>query len=60
MEAAERNVETIDDIVAIFPDLLDSVRKFFRVYKVPDGNSENKFAFDGEFRDADFAKEVIR
>ena len=50
----------MDDIIAIFPHLLESIRKFFRVYKVPDGNSENKFAFDGEFRDADFAKEVIR
>lgn len=59
-EAAEKNVETMQDIDIFFPDLLDSVRKFFRVYKVPDGNSENKFAFDGEFRDGDFAREVIR
>ena len=60
MEAAEKNVETMEDMMAEYPGLLQSVRKFFRIYKVPTGNSENKFAFDGEIQDADFALEVIR
>ena len=60
LEAAEKNVQSIQDVASIFPDLLETVRRFFKVYKVPDGNSENQFAFDGEFRDADFANNVIR
>ena len=31
----------------------------FRVYKMPDGKPENKFAFDGAYKDADFALKVI-
>ena len=60
LEATEKNVESIQDVATIFPELLETVRHFFKVYKVPDGNSENKFAFDGEFRNADFAQDVIR
>ena len=32
---------------------------FFRIYKIPDGKPENKFAFDGEFQDAEFANKII-
>ena len=60
VEAAEKNVETMEDMMAEYPGLLQSVRKFFRIYKVPTGNSENKFAFDGEIKRKDFALEVIR
>ena len=60
VEAAERNVETMEDAMAEFPGLLQSVQKFFRIYKVPDGKPENKFAFDGEIQDGTFAREVIR
>ena len=60
VEAAEKNVETLEDMMTVYPGLLQSVQKFFRIYKVPAGNSENKFAFDGEIQDGDFALEVIR
>ena len=60
LEAAEKNVETMEDMMFEYPGLLQSVRKFFRIYKVPAGKAENKFAFDGEIRDRDFAREVIR
>ena len=32
--------------------------EWFKIYKMPDGKPENKFAFDGEFKDADFAHKV--
>ena len=53
-------METLEDAIAEYPGLLQSVQKFFRIYKVPAGNPENKFAFDGEIQDGDFAREVIR
>ena len=31
-----------------------------RIYKIPDGKPENKFAFDGEFQDAEFALKIIQ
>ena len=60
VEAAEKKVETMEDMMFEYPGLLQSVRKFFRIYKVPAGKAENKFAFDGEIRDGEFAREVIR
>ena len=30
-----------------------------RIYKIPDGKPENKFAFDGEYQDAEFANKII-
>lgn len=37
----------IEDVERECPGLLDETRKWFRVYKVPDGKPENSFAFDG-------------
>ena len=41
----------IADVEAHLPGLLDATRDWFRVYKMPDGNPPNKYAFDGKFRD---------
>ena len=59
-EAEDKNISTIKDLNTVFPNLLKTVKLFFTVYKVPSGNPENEFAFDGEFQDADFAMEVIK
>ena len=42
-----------------FKSSFDFLRFGFRVYKMPDGKPENKFGFDGEYQDADFACKVI-
>lgn len=36
------------DIEVHCPGLLDATRRWFRLYKVPDGKGANSFAFDGE------------
>ena len=56
-EAAEKNINTLKDL---YDDLVESVRRFFRVYKVPSGKAELIFAYDGEVKDESFAIEVIR
>jgi len=33
--------------------------EWFRIYKIPDGKPENKFAFNGEAKNRDFALKVI-
>ena len=56
-EAASRNINNLDDL---YPDLVTTVKEFFRVYKIPMGEPENEFGFDGDFKDAEFAKDVIK
>ena len=38
---------------------MDDTRKWFRTYKIPDGKPENNFAFDGAYKDKDFADKII-
>ena len=59
-EAAANNINSLDDLAEIYPDLANTVRDFFRLYKVPAGRPENQFAFDAEFQNVEFAKNVIR
>nr|XP_033799339.1 inorganic pyrophosphatase isoform X2 [Geotrypetes seraphini] len=54
------NYNNIDDVRRLKPDYLESTVHWFRTYKVPDGKPENKFAFNGEFKDKDFAIDVIK
>lgn len=49
----------IDDVKKYKPGYLEATLDWFRYYKVPDGKPENKFAFNGEFRNKAFALEVI-
>ena len=47
-EAEEKSIKTMKDLESSYPNLLNTIRKFFRIYKVPSGKPENKFAFDGD------------
>merc|ERR1712002_1097991 len=58
-EASEKGLETLEDLQKGYPGILETVIKFFRVYKVPAGKPENVFAYNGEIRDRDLAMEVI-
>ncbi|XP_044276451.1 inorganic pyrophosphatase [Varanus komodoensis] len=57
-EAAKFN--DIDDVRKLKPGYLEATIDWFRRYKVPDGKPENKFAFNGEFKNKKFATDVIR
>ena len=59
-EARAKDINTLEDLDKASPNIADTVREFFRYYKVPLGNPENKFAFDGEIRHKDFALGVLR
>jgi len=52
-------LNNLDDIEREMPGFLDNTREWFRIYKMPDGKPENKFAFNGEFKDAQFAHQII-
>ena len=59
-EADSLGVVDLETLETSRPGLLAAVQKFYRVYKVPAGEGENKFAFNGEVRGQQFAGEVIR
>ncbi|XP_004922937.1 uncharacterized protein LOC101741235 [Bombyx mori] len=49
----------VQDVETLFPGLLRATVEWFRLYKVPDGKPVNKFAFDGEAKNAEFAYKVV-
>ncbi|KAI5171271.1 hypothetical protein PAEPH01_1614 [Pancytospora epiphaga] len=53
------DINDIEDVRKIHPDILDNAFKWFRDYKVPDGKPRNSFVFEGEFKNAEFANQVI-
>lgn len=55
-----QNLNSIEDVRKSRPGHLEATVEWFRKYKVPDGKPENKFGFGGQFKDKDFAVEVIK
>ncbi|XP_042622802.1 inorganic pyrophosphatase-like isoform X1 [Cyprinus carpio] len=54
------SLNSIEDVRKIKPGHLEATVDWFKRYKVPDGKPENRFAFNGQFKDKDFAIEVIK
>ncbi|XP_074475536.1 inorganic pyrophosphatase 2, mitochondrial [Sebastes fasciatus] len=50
----------IDDVRRLKPGYLEETVDWFKRYKVPDGKPENQFAFNGEFKDRDFAIKTVK
>ncbi|XP_020786207.1 inorganic pyrophosphatase 2, mitochondrial [Boleophthalmus pectinirostris] len=55
-----QNLNSIEDVRKSRPGHLEATIEWFKKYKVPDGKPENKFGFDGQFKDKDFAVEIIK
>uniref|UniRef100_A0A8C6VF60 inorganic diphosphatase n=1 Tax=Naja naja TaxID=35670 RepID=A0A8C6VF60_NAJNA len=55
-----QKIHDIDDVRKFFPGYLEATVDWCRLYKVPDGKPENKFAFNGTFKDKAFALEIIK
>lgn len=53
-------VNDIEDVEKHFPGLLRATNEWFRIYKIPDGKPENKFAFTGEAKNKKYAEEAIQ
>lgn len=51
--------EDIEDVEKQLPGLLRATNEWFRIYKIPDGKPENKFAFSGEAKNKKYALEVV-
>ncbi|KAK2918881.1 inorganic pyrophosphatase 2, mitochondrial [Channa argus] len=55
-----QNISSIEDVFKTRPGHLEATVEWFRKYKVPDGKPENQFGFNGQFKDKDFAVEIIK
>ncbi|KAF1635021.1 UNVERIFIED_CONTAM: Inorganic pyrophosphatase 1, partial [Eudyptes robustus] len=52
-------LNNIQDVEKVKPGLLAATHEWLKVYKIPAGKPENTFAFNGEFKDRNFAINVI-
>ncbi|PVU91150.1 hypothetical protein BB561_004546 [Smittium simulii] len=52
-------LNTITDLDLYMPGFIDATRSWFTDYKVPEGKSQNAWAFDGQAKNHDFAKLII-
>lgn len=52
-------VNDIGDVESAFPGLLRATFEWFKIYKIPDGKPANKFAFNGNAKNASFATEIV-
>ncbi|XP_075216485.1 inorganic pyrophosphatase Nurf-38 [Lycorma delicatula] len=53
-------MKDISDVDKHFPGLLKATIEWFKIYKIPDGKPENKFAFNGEAKNHEYAVKVIQ
>uniref|UniRef100_T1IWU8 Inorganic pyrophosphatase n=1 Tax=Strigamia maritima TaxID=126957 RepID=T1IWU8_STRMM len=54
------SLNDVADIEKIMPGFLRATHEWFRIYKMPDGKPENKFAFNGEAKNKEFALKIIQ
>ncbi|CAO3612535.1 unnamed protein product [Cunninghamella blakesleeana] len=50
----------VNDVDHYFPGLIDATRRWFKIYKIPDGKPENQFAFNGACKDKNYALSVVQ
>jgi nucleosome-remodeling factor subunit len=53
------SLSSLDDVEKAMPGFLQATREWFRIYKMPDGKPENKFAFDGEYQNVEFSHKIV-
>lgn len=54
------NIDTIDDVYYYKPGCLEAIKNWFEKYKTVRGKCKNSFAFNGEYKDMEYTKKVIK
>lgn len=49
----------VSDVERLLPGVIDSIREWFRSYKIPDGKPPNKFALDEQCMGRNYAMKVV-
>jgi len=55
-----KDLNDIEDVEKKMPGFLKATEEWFRIYKIPDGKPENRFAFNGEAKNKAYALKVIK
>jgi len=58
-DAWAEKLHDIDDVQKLLPGTLDTIREWFRTYKIPDGKPPNEFALGERFMDRAYALSVV-
>jgi inorganic pyrophosphatase len=53
-------IQSIEDVENQIPGLLDAIRDWFRIYKIPSGKPANTFAFNGNYLNKEAAHKIIQ
>lgn len=53
------DLNDIEDVEKHMPGFLKATYEWFKIYKIPDGKPENKFAFNGEAKNKEYAMKVV-
>ncbi|EGD77010.1 inorganic pyrophosphatase [Salpingoeca rosetta] len=54
------SLNDVGDIEKVMRGYLSATVEWFRIYKIPAGKPENRFAFEGQAKDKNFALSIIR
>lgn len=54
-----KDLNDIEDVEKHMPGFIRATNEWFRIYKIPTGKPENKFAFNGEAKNKEFALKII-
>ncbi|KAG2222208.1 hypothetical protein INT45_014105 [Circinella minor] len=55
----DERAPNLNDINDVDSEVLDFIKHWLTVYKVPQGKSENEFGYDGEFQDSERIQELM-
>ncbi|ORX78185.1 inorganic pyrophosphatase [Anaeromyces robustus] len=50
----------IEDVKKYCPGLIENTRRWFEIYKIPDGKKRNIVVFNGEFKNKEYAYKIIQ
>jgi inorganic pyrophosphatase len=53
------HINTMKDVEMKLPGLMDSIRDWFKIYKIPSGKPANTFAFNGNYLERESAINII-
>ncbi|KAH3668319.1 hypothetical protein OGAPHI_002073 [Ogataea philodendri] len=55
-----KEVSNTADVYEKMPGLLENLKRWFEIYKIPTGKQPNKFLFDGAYQDVDLTLKVVQ
>ena len=53
-------IQSIEDVETKIPGLLDALRDWFKIYKIPSGKPANTFALNGNYLNKEVAHKIIK